>query len=65
MTKEIDCNFTREIICPWCGHEKSNSWEYPDYDTEICGVCGNKFDYYRNVSVTYSTEKLETEENHE
>jgi len=27
---EIDHKFTNEIVCPYCGYEFSDSWEYLD-----------------------------------
>ena len=59
MCEDIDCDYTNEIVCPYCGHEKTNSWEYDGDDGEIeCDECGMKFAYVRNVSVDYSTSKL-------
>ena len=35
MDNEIDALFTNEIVCPYCGHEISDSWECPDEDDEM------------------------------
>lgn len=59
---EIDCQFTREIVCPYCGHVHRDSWEFggggEDGDDE-CGECGKMFSWSRTITVTYSTEKME------
>lgn len=55
----IDCEYTDEIVCPYCGEEFTDSWEFePDMDTIDCYECGMEFKYERNVSVTYSTSKV-------
>jgi len=52
----VEHEYTKEIVCPHCGHEFSDSWEYDEESGEIeCYECGLKFDYSRNVSVDYST----------
>lgn len=55
---DIDHKHTDEIVCPWCGQEESDSWEYDENGTIDC-ECGNKFYYERIIDVTYSTEKIE------
>ena len=60
MDNEIDALFTNEIVCPYCGHEISDSWECPDADDELyCDNCGKEFSYIRNIEVTYSSYKLD------
>lgn len=55
---EIDCTGTEEIVCPWCGEECGDSWEYTDKNnTEKCYSCGKEFSYEREYSCTYSSEK--------
>jgi len=53
---EVDHEYTREIVCPYCGREQSDSWEYGD-DGEIDCDCGETYTFARDVSVTYSTRK--------
>jgi DNA-directed RNA polymerase subunit RPC12/RpoP len=56
---EIDTDYTDEIVCPHCGYEYSDSWEFDGYsDTIECSSCGEGFEYTRDVSVTYSTQKV-------
>lgn len=56
--EEIDCEYTDEIVCPHCGHEFRDSFEYPEYVEEIeCYQCEGKFSMNRNITITYCTEK--------
>ena len=61
--KAIICKGTREVVCPYCGHEDSDSWELPGDDGEIgeteCGECERTFNYYRDITVTYTSMKKE------
>ena len=66
MTVDIDHEFTRNIICPYCGYEDEDSWETePDEQgclgSIACGKCGREFKAYRYVDVTYSTEAMKGE----
>jgi len=55
----IDHEYTDEIVCPYCGCEVSDSWEYGcDDDVIDCSECGKKFRYYRDTHVTYNTRKI-------
>jgi hypothetical protein len=55
---DYDTDNTDEIVCPYCGHEGSDSWEYSRDSGEIeCGRCCQEFNYNRDVSVSYSTSK--------
>ena len=54
-----DINYTSEIICPWCGDERSDSWEDSDEDTHYCENCENEYSHTRNVEVTYCTSKID------
>ena len=60
--KEIDHKYTKEIVCPYCGNEHSDSYEY-FYTREVIGVecvgCSKKFTAMQNVIVDYTTEKIE------
>lgn len=55
-----DTSYTDEITCPHCGCKFSDSWECDDGEHE-CGDCERTFDVVRNVEVTYSTFKTESE----
>jgi hypothetical protein len=58
---DIDHEWSDEIVCPYCGHERSDSWECGtsgegDWDDE-CDECGKPFRTSRNVTITYTTRK--------
>ena len=62
--KNIEHNYTDEVVCPYCGKKSRESYEYfssnTDEDVEIdCDECGNTFVATRMVSVSYSTIKKE------
>lgn len=57
---EIDSEYTTNITCPHCGYENEDSWEMTVDDDDIdCEVCYKHFNYIKEVSVTYSTFKIE------
>ena len=56
---DIKHEFTREIVCPYCGYIYGDSWEFEDDGVLECVNCGKEFAYDRCVFVKYSTEKLE------
>ncbi len=53
----FDHEYTDEVVCPHCGYVHGDSWEMRDGETD-CPDCEKSFTMERNVSVTYSTEKL-------
>lgn len=56
----FDHEDTDEVVCPHCGYEHSDSWEAGEGKGE-CPDCGGLFTMERDVSVSYSTEKLTNE----
>lgn len=52
----------RNIICPYCGWEDEDSWEF-DSDEEVvtCRGCEKEFNVTREIEVTYSTSRIECE----
>jgi hypothetical protein len=64
MNKEIDHDYTDEIVCPYCGYEFSDSWEIgADSGEEECYECGEKFEFYRHIEVSYCTAKSRINKN--
>lgn len=58
----IDHEGTETIVCPYCGCEFQDNWEYPDEDWECsCQDCGKKFYYSRDVQVSYTSHKLKVD----
>lgn len=59
----IEHEYTAEIVCPYCGYVFSDSWEVDSGEEDMgeidCGRCEQAMIAYRNVSVTYSTRKME------
>lgn len=51
--------YTDEIVCPYCGDEKADSWESEDCDgtNEHCGECGEEYHLNVHFEVTYTTHK--------
>ena len=56
QSKEIDHEYTSEVVCPHCGYEHGDSWEMSDGNYE-CPECNEPFDLERIVSVSYTTRK--------
>ena len=54
---EIDHEYTEEVVCPWCGCEFSDSWEFSDDGELDCYECGKSFDFYREISCSYVTKR--------
>lgn len=60
-SKPIDHECTPNAVCPYCGYEDKDSWElgngtYNDGHV-ACGECGQTFLWYRDVEVSFSTDK--------
>ena len=58
---DIEYEFTREPICPACGHRHRDAWEWgfddalEGHTTHECDSCGAEFECDRIVTVDYST----------
>jgi formylmethanofuran dehydrogenase subunit E len=59
MERDIDHEYTEEITCPHCGEIFTDSWEYSDSGTHTCYECKGKFAHERNISIDYTTSKVE------
>lgn len=59
--KEIDHEYTDETVCPYCGHEGSESYELGSRNDEDgitdCGECSKEFYWSRSTTIKYSTSK--------
>jgi transcription elongation factor Elf1 len=62
---KIEHEYTRNIVCPYCGYEDLDSWEVDSGEEDLgiieCGVCGKEFLASRVIDITYCTEKLNDE----
>lgn len=59
MSDEINHDCTDEPVCPHCGKEQRDAWEWDDDEcgeTE-CGSCGREFSYTRHISINWTTRK--------
>ncbi len=56
---EYDTMYTREIVCPHCGRQFTDSWEFNMDDGEEidveCRYCEKEFVVTCDVTVTYSS----------
>jgi transcription elongation factor Elf1 len=63
---EYNHEHTRNIVCPYCGHENRDSWEVMSGEEDLgiieCGMCEEEFVAWRIVTVEYSTKKIEDKE---
>ena len=58
--EEFDTDYKDDIVCPYCGYEFTDSWEFNDTQDEQhveCCECGKEFFLYVNISVDYTTRK--------
>ena len=57
LAKEwIDCFHKRYAVCPWCGYEDEDSWEYEEGETEAeCPNCGKEFTVIAEIEMNYTT----------
>ena len=56
---EIEHEGTEEIVCPWCGYEFKDSWEFKENGETECYGCEKRFKHYQIINVTYDTERIE------
>lgn len=58
--KEIEHEYTDELVCPYCGYEKTDSWEYHEDEGGVdCDECDKSYLYTRVVTVEYITDKCD------
>ena len=63
IAKEIDHTFTKEVICPYCGEEQTDSLGTEDDSGECeCEECGKIFQYNRHTTIEYCSIKIEAED---
>ena len=53
MPDEIDHEYTDEVVCPHCGFECGDSWEFPDEDDRECDECGKQYAFFRDYKISY------------
>jgi DNA-directed RNA polymerase subunit RPC12/RpoP len=55
---EFEHELTDEVVCPHCGYEHQDSFEFSDYGESECGDCGETFWHEREITYTYATRKI-------
>jgi len=56
--KIIEVEVSENLICPHCGYEDKDSWEYKESLVEeetTCENCGKKFSYTQEFSRTFTS----------
>lgn len=61
--KRINTDYQSKVTCPHCGDVNEDTWDL-DLDEDIideleCGVCEKKFSVQTDVTVEYSTAKID------
>lgn len=60
----MEHKYESNVKCPYCDWEDQDSWEFDqDSGTHTCGSCEKEFNVEREVEVTYSTSRIDCEEN--
>ena len=61
MSRKYETDYTKEIVCPHCGHKYRDSWEYNDESGTVwnCDECEKEFILTVDFDITYCTEKVE------
>lgn len=62
--REHDTQLTRAPVCPWCGYLMQDAWELDlegdgSTSTSDCGDCEREYKVTMELTVQYSTEKVE------
>ena len=52
---EMNTDYTKDIICPFCGYIFTDSWELIDESDAECPECEKTFDLEVDVTVRYTT----------
>jgi uncharacterized Zn-finger protein len=68
MSKFFDTEYQDFAICPHCGNEHRDAWEWDlgggiEGEGEVnCEECDKEFSVSRMVEITYTTRKLKSKE---
>ena len=60
LTKtKFDCFCNRHAICPYCGYEDEDSWEYKEGENDAeCPSCGEPFTVIAELVAEYTTSPI-------
>lgn len=53
-----DTSYGDDIVCPYCGCVYEDTYEWNDSGEYTCDDCVNNFSYSKDISISYSTEKV-------
>lgn len=48
---------TEQVVCPYCNHEHTDSWEFQDGETD-CAACGKEFHLSSTTETTYTAQRI-------
>lgn len=54
----MDTELNDCAVCPYCGHEHKDSWEFHDQEEATCDSCGEEFSLLISVRYYYTTTQL-------
>jgi hypothetical protein len=54
----FDCEYTDEVVCPYCGHEEMDGWECSE-GKNTCADCDAEFELEIQTTIDYTTSKIE------
>lgn len=62
---EIEHENTQNIVCPYCGYEDPDSWEFKGeidvYEEYECENCENTFEVMMEFQVAYTSRKIKND----
>lgn len=62
MTEEYETDYTDTPICPWCGHNHYDAFEWfmenGEYLEKNCDSCKKPIEVSCSIDVSYCTEKV-------
>jgi hypothetical protein len=58
MSEEIDCEFTSDLVCPYCGYVHEDDGEMNESGDMKCYKCEKKFIYEVEYSKSFSSRQV-------
>jgi hypothetical protein len=56
---DVDCTWTDQIVCPWCGHKHEHGPDWGDGGEHNCAKCERLFDLEIDWTPDFSTQRME------
>lgn len=59
--EKIYTDSTDKPICPHCGHEHTDTWEWEgeDFEYSECESCEEVFHAWKHISISWTTNKVD------